>query len=335
MDTDWIVIIFYSVLLILLLSGFMFVIQVFRGRVSWGQARAMGISATLFLWIEVIFFLVVFESAFGIVSFIVDLPFWVDLLIALMIFLLIGGIFLKLLKRKTFKPALFLLIVLIPLGIPGIHMVAKISKVGGIEIIQKYGMYFVKSSTSKVDVAKHLWPQIKTTIIGKVKFENSHLKGRLGDRLSALRLTGMGYKKLNSKLNSLHGIDGVYIKKSSNGKISKILIVENKVDSSKLAYGPPKQMSDEWVMNNANKLVYQNNDTLRQTGKLIIDTMNHNPTLIEKQLWKHNLELGYTNVKILGKDAESIKSISKWDDDLIANELKKWCNKGKIECVTK
>ena len=335
MDADWIIIIFYSILLLLLLSGLLFAIQAFRGRVSWGQARVMGVSAALFIWIEVIFFLVVFESAFGIVSFIVELPFWVDLLMSLMIFLLIGGIFLKLLKRNTFKPALFLPMVLIPLGIPGVHMVAKIAKVGCVEITQKYGMYFVKSSTCKVDAVKQLWPQIKTTIIGKIKFENSHVKGRLGDRLSALRLTGMGYKKLNSKLNSLHGIDGVYIKKLNNGKIREILIVENKVDGSQLAYGPPRQMSDEWVMNNAKKMVNQNNETLRKTGELIINTMNNNPKLMQKQLWKHDLESGYTSVKILGKDAESVMTKSKLKDNMISNELKKWCGKGRIECLTK
>lgn len=331
MDANWIIIIFYSVLLLLLLSGLLFAIQAFRGRVSWGQARVMGVSAALFVWIEVIFFLVVFESAFGIVSFIINLPFWVDILVAFIIFLLIGGIVFKLSKRHTFKPALFLPMVLIPLGIPGVYMVAKIAKVGCVEITQKYGMYFVKSKPCKVK----LWPRAQNTVIGKVTFKNSHVKGRFGDRLSAVRLTGMGYKKLNSKLNSLHGIDGVYIKKFNNGKIREILIVENKVDGSQLSYGPPKQMSDEWVIGNAKKMANQNDETLQKTGELIIKTMNSNPTLIQKQLWKHNLESGSTNVKILGKEAESIKTILKWEDGMIANELRKWCNKGRIECLIK
>ena len=333
MNADWLVIIFYSILLILLLSGFIFAIQAFRGRVSWGQARVMGVTATLFVWIEAIFFLVVFESAFGIVSFVVNRPFWVDLLMALIVFLLIGGILFKLSRRNTFKLALFLPLVLVPLGIPGVHMVAKLVKVGCVEITEKSGMYFIKSTTCTTDIIKRPWPQIKKTVIGEIKFKNSHEKGRLGDRLSALRLTGIGYKKINSKINSLHGIDGVYIKKANNGKIREILIVENKVDGSQLSFGPPKQMSDEWVIGNAKKMLKSNDKTLRQTAELIIGTMNNNPALIQKQLWKHDLETGHTSVKLLGKDAELINTIAKWDDVMIANELRKWCNKGKLECL--
>lgn len=331
MHANWIIVTFYSILVILLLSGLLFAIQALRGRLSWGQARVMGISAALFVWIELIFFLVVFESAFGIISFIIDLPFWLDILIAVIVFLLIGGIFLKLLKRDTFRPALFIPLVLIPLGIPGVHIVAKVAKIGCVDITQKYGMYFVKSAPCQVDVAKKVWPQIKSTIIGNVKFINSHVKGRFGDRLSAIRLTGMGYKKLNSKLNTIHGIDGVYIKKT-NGKIREIIIAENKVDRAQLSYGPPKQMSDEWVRNNAMKLAEHNSKSLQQTGNLIIDAMNNNPSLIQKQLWKHDLELGHTSVTLLGKDAEFIKSKYKWEDGSISNELKKWCDKGRLEC---
>lgn len=332
MDSEWITIGFYIILSVFMLSGLLFSIQAIRGKISWGQARIMGVSATLFLWVETIFYLVAFESAFGIVSLIIDLPLWVDFLIAFIVFLFILGIFIKLSRRATFKPALFLSLVLIPLGIPGVNIVAKVTKIGCVELTHKYGMYIVKNTDCKVDVAKKLWPQTKKTIIGEISFKNSHVKGRLGDRLSALRLTGMGYKKLNSKINTLHGIDGVYIKRK-NGKINEILIVENKVDGSQLSYGPPKQMSDEWIIGNAHKMLSKENKSLQQTGKLIINAMNNNPVLIKKQLWKHDLETGDTSVKKIGKHGEVMETVKKWKDNLIPNELKKWCNKGRITCL--
>ena len=73
-------------------------------------------------------------------------------------------------------------------------------------------------------------------------------------------------------------------------------------------------------------MLSSNDKSLQQTGKLITDTMQNNPMLIQKQLWTHNLESGYTKVKILGKNAELKVLKYQWQDKMIANELRKWCN---------
>jgi len=327
---------FYTCLILFLLSTFWFAIQAFRGKPSWGQARVMGLTATMFIWIQIIFGLVVFESVFGIVSFIINLPLWVDILIALIAIIIIFTIYFKLSKKSTFKPKLFILLILVPLGVPGIHVVAKFTKLGALELSEKYGIYYVKtydhSTIESSPKVKLHWPQVKNTIIGKIKFINSHQKGRLGDRLTAYRLTGMGYKKLKSKLNNIHGIDGVYIKKDKNGNMVELLIVENKVDKSSLNK-KTKQMSDEWVLLNAEKLIHSDDIHTKVTGKLILDTYKNQRDIFIKQVWRHDLEQGVTISTIRGINAEKIDQGLKWQDEFIANELKRWCANGKLECI--
>ena len=44
---DWFILGYYVLLSIVLLTGLVFGIQVFRGRITWGQARVMGVPFTI------------------------------------------------------------------------------------------------------------------------------------------------------------------------------------------------------------------------------------------------------------------------------------------------
>lgn len=190
---------------------------------------------------------------------------------------------------------------------------------------------FRKSTDEAPDILKR-WPQIRNTKIGKIIFRNPITKGRFGERLTAKRLTGMGFIKIKSKYDSLHGIDGVYIK-INKGKIDEIIIAESKVDGAILNVGPPKQMSDEWIIDRCHKLLSSGDPDAKQTARLVLDTMQDNPNIIKKQLWKHDLESGKTIVHNLDNKANISNRAYSWDDKLIENELRAWCEKGRLECV--
>lgn len=192
---------------------------------------------------------------------------------------------------------------------------------------------FARKGADNVDEVAKTWPQIKQTKVGKIIFNDPLTKGRLGERLTAKRLTGMGYTKLQSKYDEAHGIDGVYIKKT-NKSIEEIIITESKVDRSFLNPGPPKQMSDDWIRDRCQKLVQSSDRDAQETGRMILEAMDRNPNVIKRQLWQHDLESGTTVVKDLDLNANVIRQAYRWDDRLIENELKVWCEKGRLQCIS-
>jgi hypothetical protein len=175
------------------------------------------------------------------------------------------------------------------------------------------------------------WPQKLQAEHGQtVEFPHSHVKGRLGDRLTALRLAGRGYKKLKSKYDDLHGFDGVYVKKNAAGEIVEIRLVESKVDSSRLIPGPPPQMSDEWIRQVCAKMQEQGNPELTETARLILDHMN-SPKL-KRELWHHDLAKGKTTVRQVDAGGKPGAVTEGWEDKLVANEIARQCGVALLVC---
>ncbi|MCO5760094.1 MAG: hypothetical protein NHG36_01100 [Chromatiaceae bacterium] len=175
------------------------------------------------------------------------------------------------------------------------------------------------------------WPQKLQAEHGQtVEFPHSHVKGRLGDRLTALRLAGRGYKKLKSKYDDLHGFDGVYVKKNAAGEIVEIRLVESKVDSSRLIPGPPPQMSDEWIRQVCAKMQEQGNPELTETARLILDNMN-SPKL-KRELWHHDLAKGKTTVRQVDAGGKPGAVTEGWEDKLVANEIARQCGVALLVC---
>ena len=175
------------------------------------------------------------------------------------------------------------------------------------------------------------WPQKLEAEHGQtVEFPHSHVKGRLGDRLTALRLAGRGYKKLKSKYDDLHGFDGVYVKKNAAGEIIEIRLVESKVDSSRLIPGPPPQMSDDWIRQVCAKMQEQGNPELTETARLILDNMN-SPKL-KRELWHHDLAKGKTTVRNVDAGGKPRDVIERWEDKLVANEIARQCGVAALVC---
>lgn len=177
------------------------------------------------------------------------------------------------------------------------------------------------------------WPQSRQTVNGKVVvFRNPHQKGELGDRLTALRLTGQGFQKLKSKYDDLHGIDGVYVKRTAQGEVTEIRLVESKVDSARLNPGPPAQMSDAWIRQSCQKMIDSGDPATVHTAHLILSHLD-SPKL-RRELWHHDLSTGNTTVRSVNSIGQPLAINQRWDDRLVANELNRQCEGARLVCQT-
>ena len=263
--------------------GLLLAVNLFRNQIPWGTARYMGVTASIFGWMVFIYWLVLFEGVYGIASLILDWPIWIDILLFLLVLVLALFVYFKLLHREKFKPQLFASLFLLPLSIPGIHTTSK--------LLPKIPSIGTITDDVPIPRGKSAYPQRVRVADSDyvVDFPNPHSKGRLGDALTARRLTGAKYRKLTSKLDEIHGIDGVYVRYDGIGIPQEILIVENKVDSANLA---PGQMTDEWISTSLRKMLDHPDESVRQTAELI----QSNPNVVRKELWHHDLKSGITTI---------------------------------------
>lgn len=177
------------------------------------------------------------------------------------------------------------------------------------------------------------WPLHQPAANGKVVvFINPHHKGELGDRLTALRLTGQGFQKLKSKYDDLHGIDGVYVKRTAQGEVAEIRLVENKVDSARLNPGPPAQMSDAWIRQVCQKMLDSSDAQTAETARLVLDHLDSSK--LRRELWHHDLSTGNTTVRSVDSIGQPLAINQRWDDRLVANELNRQCEGARLVCQT-
>ena len=289
--------------------GLLFAINMFHNQLRWGAARYMGVTASIFGWMVFIYWLVLFEGVYGIASLILDWPIWVDILLFLLVLGLALFVYFKLLHREKFKPQLFASLFLLPLSIPGIHTTGK--------LLPKIPPVGTITNDVPISRVKNAYPQSVRVADSDyiVGFPNTHSKGRLGDALTAKRLTGEKYEKLTSKVDEIHGIDGVYVLRDGNGNPQEILIVENKVDRAILA---PGQMTDDWISTNLRKMLDHPDESVRHTAKLI----QSNPKIVRKELWQHNLDNGIT--KIYSLDDAANKTLLR-EEQFIGKQIRKRC----------
>lgn len=173
---------------------------------------------------------------------------------------------------------------------------------------------------------------VSESVIVKVFFKSTHLMGRFGDYITTKRLTAMGYTKLKSKVDDIHGIDGVFVKRNSKGEIDEIIIVENKVNNSKLSKGPPKQMSDDWVNKKLEEMAKSSDNKTRQTAQIIKNKMASSPGKVKRELWHHDLKTGQSSRSTVDSNGDIDEHIHTWKDSLIKNKLNDWCSNDIIQC---
>lgn len=326
----------------LTLIGLFFAVKIYQNKITFGQAKYMGITKDLFSWMNVIYGLILFEAAYGVVSFFLDLPLWTDISLILLILVLLMIVYRKLQSREKFKPVRFKFLFLIPLGIHGPLTMGKMILPTEAPIKEFIQRFVKETSTEKFGIretpAKQ--PIVKRNNFPRrdrvrdsgyeVEFQDSLAKGTFGDQLTAKLLTARGYRKEPSKLGNpdkrpTRGIDGVYTRHESNGDLQEILIVENKVDGGKLA---TKQMTDERIAELVEKMLVHADPEVRRTGKLI----RENPGLVRKELWHHYLASGKTTVSRLNAEARKT-SIETYN--YIGSATRKRCESSKpsIVCI--
>ena len=295
--------VFYAVWIILAAVGLSIAIQVYRKKISWGQARRMGIPMTVFAWMNIIYGFVLFEGAYGLVSVLLDLPIWMDIALFLGVFGMMMGVYFKLRRRAKFNPAVFMSLFLIPLSIPGTHMAAKlvpamgkvmpavgrlVPLIPGVQTAKKL-IPLNASEIRKLDEIPKPFPQWAQ--IGgsgyRVEFQDTLSKGTFGDWLTARRMGVKGYKKLASKIDESHGLDGVYAR-YNNGNLQA--------------------------------------EEVRRTGVLI----RSRPDLVRKELWHHDLDNGVTTISSL--DAEAAKT-SRKTEEFISNQVRKRCESARTDLI--
>ena len=105
-------------------------------------------------------------------------------------------------------------------------------------------------------------------------------KGDLGEELMNTIMKKQGYEKLESKLKSNNGIDGVYVKRDpKTDKIIELIIGEAKFGDSKLgnpSVGP--QMGDDWIIDNINKMAESDNPKVKSAGEKLKDYLKDGGT---------------------------------------------------------
>jgi len=129
---------FYALGLAFAVSFLISVVTAFMGKPSWGQMRVTGVTLALFGWINALFYLAVFEAAYGIISFILNLPSWINIVLSILLFGATSVIFIKLSQRTTFKREAFIAVVLVPLSISGVSIIGTAAKEGSL-LVSKYG----------------------------------------------------------------------------------------------------------------------------------------------------------------------------------------------------
>ena len=154
-----------------------------------------------------------------------------------------------------------------------------------------------------------------------VIWQNTQEIGRFGEHWTARNLTAMGYTKLNSKLDEIHGIDGVYIQKNASDNITKIIVTESKVNGSSLNNSQSiKQMSDQWLGERIEKMLVNESSEVRKTGELL----KNNPQMIEKQLWNINTNTGVVRVDLLDDTANIVgKPVHRFQSGAMLEALRK------------
>jgi hypothetical protein len=185
---------------------------------------------------------------------------------------------------------------------------------------------YVKPAEKVVEEGVEIASKIKPAV---VNFKNSHEKGTLGDRITNVKMGGMGYKPLKSKIDQIHGFDSVFVKKEANETIKDLVIIENKANTKgnpfKLADG---QMSNEWIDKLIEEMLKHEKAEIRETAELL----KNNRDKIRTELWHHDFDNGVIKRYELD-DGKIVNLRNVWKDSTIKNEIARQCGTKALDCV--
>lgn len=144
-----------------------------------------------------------------------------------------------------------------------------------------------------------------TPLINKIVRSSTQI-GKLGEYITNRMLTFQGYTKIASKYKGNQGIDHIFVK-YKNGNISKIQIVESKVNTSQLRID---QMSDKGILERIERLLSKKDITNEEKAVYEFIKNNINSNHVVKQLYNHNYHNNFTTIYKLGTNQEIIQKSS-------------------------
>lgn len=126
----------YLVILIYALAviGVIQAIYAFVKKPDWPTFRRSGVTMAGFAWINMLFVFVAFESIFNFVSLVADLSLIWSVTIYIASLVLVYFVTKKLLQGDKFNYEKYVLLVLVPLSIPGITLISRLAKAGSIGV---------------------------------------------------------------------------------------------------------------------------------------------------------------------------------------------------------
>ena len=152
------------------------------------------------------------------------------------------------------------------------------------------------------------------TMLGPVLFYKTHDAGRLGDHLTAIHFTGKrGLKKLKStKWNSIHGLDGGYLR-TRKGQVVEVVVVENKINESSYSR---RQLSVTTIRKQCEKLLASRHAKKREAGRIILQHLDARsyPGRFVAEIVRHNLRTGYSYRREVDEDGRPIGKRRKWNN---------------------
>lgn len=262
----------------------------------------MGGTAVHFIWLQAVLVLALVDPAVAAIGFIFWWPLWVDCTIALA--LAIPGILLfrSLLERDTFVRNAYLLapVLAAPAILPTSKAVRLSLQDGNATIASTMGArVLVRDSPSRkaarlIGAESAPQPIRLSTPLGAVTAANTHAVGKVGERFTTQRLTAEGLEKLNSKIDSIHGIDGLFCRRL-DGQIVELIVTETKVNKSQLKAGQLTRSGVEHRLRQA--IEKAPTMAARQDLEAALELVAKDSPVVSFQLWRHDLSTGTTRVR--------------------------------------
>lgn len=147
------------------------------------------------------------------------------------------------------------------------------------------------------------WGPIRS-VYGDLLFQDSTDQGNLGEFVTSILISSDGYRQVEAKLPGNRGIDGLFIREQITGQVSDILVTETKTNISPYKAAQMednkliKTLSDLWILTSEHD---RRRDIYRVAARALVD--NHIP--VQKQLWRHWLESGTTEISQLDATGET------------------------------
>jgi hypothetical protein len=167
------------------------------------------------------------------------------------------------------------------------------------------------------------------TLVGEVIFPNSHAVGRVGDNLSAIYFTRQGYTKKKSKTSMVHGIDGVYVRSSSQYSSQRqVLVVENKINTSGYKR---HQLSLEGIQQRCQRMLKAEDAELQETAELILGAMSESSSdRLVRMVVRHDLRIGKSTRFLVDELGNTSDKHGEWQNERdMSKVLKNAVNKGR------